>query len=73
MSRFLSVILLLVVLGVGLGFLRGWFTLTTNKESIGGKRDIHLQMDSDKLQMDVDAVEGKTKALFGQENDSGPR
>jgi len=69
MSRFLSVILLLVVLGVCLGFLRGWFTLTTNNESISGKRDIHLQVDSDKLQMDVDAVEGKTKALFGPEND----
>ena len=71
MSRFLSVILLLVVLGVCLGFLRGWFTLTSNKEPISGKRDIHLQVDSDKLQMDVNAVEGKTKALFGPENDAG--
>jgi hypothetical protein len=43
MKRFLIVILVVVVLivagGVGLGFNRGWFTLTVDKEKIQADKD----------------------------------
>jgi len=71
MSRFRNVFVVFAVLFVSLGFLRGWFTLSTNKEPFSEKRDIHLQLDPGKLKLDVNAVEGKTKALFGPESGAG--
>ena len=68
MSRFLSFILLLVVLAVCVGFYRGWFSMTTNKEPFSEKRDVHLTVDPEKMKQDANAVEDKTKALFSSGN-----
>jgi uncharacterized membrane protein SpoIIM required for sporulation len=69
MNRFLSIILLLIVLGVCVGFFRGWFSMTTNKELFSEKRDVQLTIDPDKMKHDANAVGDKTKALFSTEND----
>jgi len=52
-----------------MGFFRGWFTLNTSKVPFSEKRDIHFQVDPDKLRKDVNAVEGKTKALLRPESE----
>ena len=68
MSRFFSFIALLIVLAVCVGFYRGWFSVTTNKELFSEKRDVQLTVDPDKMKQDANAVEDKTKALFGSGN-----
>jgi len=76
MSRILSIFLLLVVLGVGLGFYRGWFRLSTSElrnneraimESSNDELDVHFRVDKDKMKQDADAVQQNTKDLFGNE------
>lgn len=69
MNRFLSFIMLLIVLAVCVGFFRGWFSMTTNKEPFSEKRDVQLKIDPDKMKQDANAVGDKTKALFSTEND----
>jgi hypothetical protein len=70
MSRLLSVLLLSALLVLCLGFVREWFTQSTNKQPFSEKRDIHLQLDPEKLKTDVDTVEGKTKVFFSMENET---
>ena len=42
--------------------------MTTNKELFSEKRDVQLTVDPDKMKQDANAVEDKTKALFGSGN-----
>jgi hypothetical protein len=67
MSRLFSFILLLVVFTIGIGFYRGWFSMSTNKQPSGEKLDVHFQVDRDKMKQDANSIEQKTKSLW--END----
>jgi len=69
MNRFFSFLLLLLVIAVSVGFFRGWFSVTAEKEPFSEKRDFHLKVDPDKMKQDANAVEDKTKALFSSDND----
>ncbi len=64
MRRFSSFVLILLVLVVCVGFLRGWFSVSSNKELLGDNVDVRLKMDSGKMKQDANAVEQKTKELF---------
>lgn len=76
MNRLLSFVLLLVVIGVCLGFFRGWFSLSTNSTGSQGNTnikstnddlDIHFRVDKDKMKQDANTVQENTKVLLGNE------
>ena len=43
--------------------------MTTSKEHLSEKLDIHFQVDKSKMQQDANKVEEKTKALLGTDKD----
>ena len=67
MNRFISVVLILIILVVCVGFFRGWFSMTTNNEPLTEKLDVLFQVDRDKLKQDANAVEEKTKSILSLE------
>ncbi len=67
MNRFVSVVLILIILVVSVGFFRGWFSMTTNNEPLTEKLDVHFQVDRDKMKQDANAVETKTKSILSLE------
>lgn len=67
MKRFISVLLFLVVLTVCIGFLRGWFSVSTSKELLGNKVDVNFQVDRDKMNNDAKSLQEKTKSMIGSE------
>ncbi|MCY2983415.1 MAG: hypothetical protein NTY15_07220 [Planctomycetota bacterium] len=67
MNRFISVVMILIILVVCVGFFRGWFSMTTNNEPLTEKLDVHFQVDRDKMKQDANAVEEKTKSVLNLE------
>jgi hypothetical protein len=67
MNRFISVVLILIILVACVGFFRGWFSMTTNNEPLTEKLDVHFQVDRDKMKQDANAVEEKTKSILNLE------
>ena len=67
MKRFISMLLFLVVLTVCIGFLRGWFSVSTSKELLGNKVDVNFQVDRDKMNNDAKSLQEKTKSMIGSE------
>ena len=66
MKRIGSILLVLALLGVGLGFYRGWFAASERREILTDKVDIQLSVDTDKMKKDADyVVHGKPKDLKG--------
>ena len=56
MKRFCQAITLLAIFVVGVGFYRGWFTLTGNREAEDHNIDVKLSVDTDKIKQDAGAV-----------------
>lgn len=69
MNRFFTFIFALIAVTVCVGFFRGWFSMTTSKEPLSEKLDVHFQVDKNKMQQDANTVEEKTKALLGTDKD----
>ncbi len=67
MKKFISFLLVLLVVGACIGFFRGWISLSTNKETLGNKVDVSLQVDPDKIKDDLGTVEEKTKRMLSKE------
>ena len=67
MKRFISVVLILIIVVVCVGFVRGWFSMTANNEPLTEKLDVHFQVDRDKMKQDANAVEEKTKSILSLE------
>ncbi len=67
MKKIISFLLILLVVGACIGFVRGWFSLSTSKEILGNKVDVSLKVDRDKINDDLGAVEEKTKRLLSKE------
>jgi hypothetical protein len=66
MRRIGSVLVVLAILVVGLGFYRGWFTLTSPAPAAGrGEVNINLATDTDKMKEDVQEVKEKATELTG--------
>ena len=51
--RLIAVVAIVVI---GLGFYRGWFTLTGNREAATSNAEVKLSVDTDKFQHDTEAV-----------------
>lgn len=66
MKKIISFLLVLLILGVCIGFLRGWISLSSNKETLGNKVDVSLKVDPDKIKDDLGAVEAKTKSMLSK-------
>ena len=56
MKKIRSILLVLVILGVGLGFYRGWFAATESREVLTNKIDVKLSVDPDKMKADVNLL-----------------
>ncbi len=67
MKKIISFLLILLVVGACIGFVRGWFSFSTSKEILGNKVDVSLKVDRDKINDDLGAVEEKTKRLLSKE------
>ena len=71
-NRFASIVLILIIAVVCIGFFRGWFSMTTNNEPLTEKLDVHFQVDRDKMKQDANAVQEKTKGFLNSDKDEAP-
>ena len=69
MKKFWPVITMLAIIVVGLGFYRGWFTLTGGREAVSHNIDVKLSVDTDKIKHDAGAVTSgsKTKDSYNED------
>ena len=63
MKRFRLFLIVLVIIGVGLGFYRGWFTVSGGREAVTHKVDVNLTVDTDKVKADAETVKNKATEL----------
>ena len=63
MKRLIAVLIVLVLLVVGVGFYRGWFTVSKSDADVGNKVNVNLTVDGDKIQEDAEAVKKKAAEL----------
>lgn len=69
MTKLIRLIAVLAVIIVGLGFYRGWFTVTRDREAASHNIDVKLSVDTDKVKHDAETVtEGlKSKGSHNEE------
>ena len=66
MKRFRSWLMVLAIIVIGLGFYRGWFTMSGGREPVSHKVDVNLTVDTDKVKADAETVKDKATELTGQ-------
>ena len=66
MKRFRSWLMVLAIIVIGLGFYRGWFTMSGGREPVSHKVDVNLTVDTDKVKADAETVKDKAKELTGK-------
>ena len=69
MKRLRSFLIVLVIIGVGLGFYRGWFVVSGGREAVTHKVDVNLTVDTDKVKADTEALKDKATDLGHQAKD----
>ena len=63
MRLFMFMIILLMVI-IGVGFYRGWFTFTTeHKDGADNKVGVKVEIDKDKIQADAEAARNKVRGI----------
>ena len=67
MKRLCSVVIVLAVIAVGVGFYRGWFALSSRRFVDGHKVNVNLTVDEDKMKQDGEKLKEKTRELTGQD------
>ncbi len=68
--RFIKALVVLAICIVGLGFFRGWFTLSSQDQgSESNKVGVNLTVDPDKVKEDGKKVKDKTSELGHQATD----
>jgi hypothetical protein len=61
MKRLITVLTLLLILVVGLGFYRGWFAVSRSAPDLGSNKvNVNLTMDPDKMKSDTKMVRETT-------------
>lgn len=66
MKRMSSLLTVLAVIVVSIGFYRGWFSVSGSREAVSHKVDVNLTVDPDKVKADAETVKDKTSELTGQ-------
>jgi hypothetical protein len=70
MRTFISVLVVLIICVVAVGFYRGWFTLSgPNRDADGNKVNIGLSVDPAKAKADATQAKDKASELSGQDKD----
>jgi hypothetical protein len=64
--KFLLVLLVLVLCVVGAGFSRGWFALTSPRDTENNTLNINLAVDADKAKQDAGRLKDKATELTGK-------
>lgn len=60
MKRLFWSIIVFAVCVVSLGFFRGWFSLSSNRETESHRIDVQLSVDTDKVKQDAEVVTGSS-------------
>jgi hypothetical protein len=66
MKKLCSLLIVLAILVAGLGFYRGWFTLSSGRHVESNKVDVNLTVDRDKVNEDAEKLKDKTTELTGK-------
>ena len=66
MKRFCSLLIVLAIGVAGIGFYRGWFTVSESREAVSHKVDVHVTVDPDKVKADAQTVKDKASELTGE-------
>lgn len=61
MSRLLGILFLVIIVIAGVGFARGWFTISSNREDATNRVDVNLSVDSDKIRQDTDTAKREAR------------
>ncbi len=56
MKTLIRLIVVIAIVVVGIGFYRGWFALTSDREAQNNNVEVKLSVDTDKVKHDTDAV-----------------
>jgi len=75
MNRTILTVLLVLLVGVvAVGFYRGWFSLSSRSPDAGSSKvNVNLTMDPNKIQEDAGAVKKTTTELVGKATDPATR
>ena len=74
MKKLFGTLLLLLICVAGIGFYRGWFSVSTHSnESESHKIDVNLSVDTDKVKADAETVKEKAAELTGDAKDEASR
>ncbi|MEX0715801.1 MAG: hypothetical protein WD066_04405 [Planctomycetaceae bacterium] len=66
-----TLLLVLVLCAVGVGFYRGWFVLSSHSDAAGvDTHDVNLRTDTGKMQEDAQTVKDKAAELTGNATES---
>ena len=66
MKRFCTLLTLLTVIVVSVGFYRGWFSVSGSREAVSQKVDVNLSLDTVKVKADAETVKDKAAELTGK-------
>lgn len=57
-------LIFLTILIVGVGFYRGWFTISAGRETLSHEVDVNLTISPEKVKADAKAAKEETHDLF---------
>ena len=63
-------VILFAIIVIGIGFYRGWFAITSDRDAETHKVDVRLTVDSDKVKQDTGSVTGNS-GVREEENEHG--
>lgn len=63
MKGFCSLLIVLAIIVGGVGYYRGWFTVSGGREADGNQLDVSVKLNRDKVQADVDAIDARALEL----------
>lgn len=66
MKRICSLLIVLTVIVVSIGFYRGWFSVSGSREAVSHKVDVNLSVDTVKVKADAETVKDKAAELTGK-------
>lgn len=65
--RIFGVLVLLLVLVIGIGFYRGWFSMSSQTQNpVNNNAEMGVTVDRDKIEADAEAVKEKARELTGE-------
>jgi len=74
MKKLFGILFLLLICVAGIGFYRGWFSVSTHSdESESHKIDVNLSVDTDKVKADAATVKEKASELTGDAKDEASK